>query len=146
MARRRRLTLETVSHDLGRADTSVRSLVPHVDGRSLLDLVDSHERRRGYDVPGSYAPLLVPREEFRGYLLGEREAWDGKVPLLGCTCGEWGCWPLLARVVVAAGLVEWRDVGQPHRPERDYERFGSFVFVERDYRAVVEAACADPYR
>jgi hypothetical protein len=62
---------------------------------------------------------------------------DEKVPVLGCECGEWGCWPLLTRVVVDGDAVIWTDFEQPHRRDRDYSGFGPFIFDRRAYEEAV---------
>ena len=67
----------------------------------------------------------------------------GRAWLLGCDCGEVGCWPLDARIEVTDDLVMWQDFQQPHRPERDYRSFGPFVFGRKEYdRAVADAVAA----
>jgi hypothetical protein len=63
------------------------------------------------------------------------------IALLGCDCGEVGCWPLEAQVLVDDDLVIWRGFAQPYRPRRDYGSFGPFVFRRNQYdRAVREVA------
>lgn len=53
-----------------------------------------------------------------------------KTVLLGCECGEPGCWPLMARVEVGAEQVAWSDFEQPHRRDNwAYAGFGPFVSV-----------------
>jgi hypothetical protein len=60
----------------------------------------------------------------------------GDIYLLGCQCGEVGCWPLTTRVTVNNNRVLWDSFRQPHR-ERDYSRFGPFVFDLDQYRNAV---------
>lgn len=62
-----------------------------------------------------------------------------QVPLLGCACGEWGCWPLIATITIAYEVVEWSSLHQPHRPGRDYTGFGPFRFAEPAYRSTIRA-------
>src|SRR5690606_38340498 len=54
-----------------------------------------------------------------GILMGEPDTryWinRGAVALLGCECGEVGCWPLNAQVFHDGGLVTWRGFAQPFR-------------------------------
>lgn len=72
------------------------------------------------------------------HLVGvHRRPSSDRVPLLGCECGDWGCWPLMARIRVAHGKVIWDDFVQPHRPDRDYSGFGPFRFPEPDFRIAV---------
>ncbi|MGA8219003.1 MAG: hypothetical protein WB771_10575 [Solirubrobacterales bacterium] len=55
-----------------------------------------------------------------------------KTALLGCSCGEVGCSPLLARVTVDEDTVTWDEFEQPARPDWDYEGF-SFTFARSQY-------------
>jgi hypothetical protein len=103
-------------------------------------------RGAGFDPTGGYAGPVLDNYRFGDlglYLAGQQQPRPGaRVPLLGCECGEWGCWPLLATVTIADGIAEWSDFGQPHRPERDYSRFGPLRFVEADYRAAVASVAS----
>ena len=62
-----------------------------------------------------------------------------RVYLLGCQCGEVGCWPLIARIRAERESVVWDCFEQPHRKERDYSGFGPFVFDTEQYREAVAA-------
>ena len=66
----------------------------------------------------------------------ESSVWQemGGIYVLGCDCGEAGCWPLLCRVRLAGDTVIWDQFRQPHRPTRDYTQFGPFVFDAEQYR------------
>jgi hypothetical protein len=120
------------------------SLVPYVDNVSLIDLVSGYEHAAGFDVPGKYAGLVLSRFSFgdlTAYLDGRPESpyWAklGAIALLGCTCGEVGCWPLYAQVVVGSQLVTWRGFNQPFRPNRDYGGLGPFAFRRTQYDSAV---------
>ncbi|MGC4748407.1 hypothetical protein ACLQ28_22540 [Micromonospora sp. DT201] len=129
-----------------------RELLPYVDNVSLVDLVSGYEHAAGHDVPGQYAGIVLDHFNFgdlTGYLTGRPDSayWarKGAIALLGCDCGEVGCWPLQAQVVTTDDVVRWRGFVQPHRPKRDYGDFGPFVFRRNQYeRAVLEAAAAMP--
>ena len=54
--------------------------------------------------------------------------------LLGCDCGEAGCWPLEDRIVRSDRQITWEQFKQPFRPERDYSSFGPFRFDIEQYR------------
>lgn len=115
-------------------------LVPYVDDVRLLDLVSTYERAAHFDVAGQYAGLVLDHFNYGDlgeYLTGEsRGGFGGKpgtIALLGCDCGEVGCWPLLTQVVINNDLVTWRDFTQPHRPQRDYTPFGPFTFNRPQY-------------
>jgi hypothetical protein len=121
--------------------------------RVLIDDVDLVELVREWEVglaeaegspglAGSYAglhPGNVNDPERCGFL--GNKAWDsmGRVAVLGCECGESGCWPLLCRVDFSDDLVVWSDFRQPHRPSWDYREFGPFTFDRRQYLESLEA-------
>lgn len=119
---------------------------PFVDGAALRDLVAAFEREHGYEPSGGYGGL-VPKDfdygDFAAYLLGlEQRQWPGpgRLWLLGCDCGEVGCWPLEASVMATQGRVTWSDFRQPFRSERTYHGFGPFEFDRADYEAAVTEA------
>ena len=120
-----------------------RVLLPVVDGRSLVDLVAEYEAARGYEPAGAYGGLHLERFRFGDladyFLSTGRGGWPRGEPLwlLGCDCGEVGCWPLEARATVAEDRVTWSHFAQPHRRGWSYAGFGPFVFDELPYRAAV---------
>lgn len=126
-----------------------QSLLPLVDGASLADLVSSFEAKHDYGPTGSYRgfiPSYFSYGPLEPYFLGAAASdyWAdiGGIYLLGCKCGEVGCWPLVARVTVSGEDVMWSDFAQPHRPARDYTEFGPFVFDKVHYLAAVRAVAA----
>jgi hypothetical protein len=129
---------------------AARELLPRVDNVSLVDLVSGYERAASFDVPGAYAGVVLDRFNFgdlAAYLTGRPDStyWADKdtIALLGCECGEVGCWPLEAQILIDDDLVTWRGFTQPFRPQRDYGTFGPFVFRRSQYeRAVREVAGA----
>src|SRR5262249_52407636 len=117
-----------------------RELLPYVDNVSLVDLISGYEHAAGYDVPGTYAGIVLDHFNFgdlNTYLTGEPHSsyWAkrGVIALLGCDCGEVACWPLEARVLVADGWVTGRGSPQPSPPERDYGTFGPLVSRRSQY-------------
>ncbi|RRR95835.1 hypothetical protein [Glycomyces terrestris] len=60
---------------------------------------------------------------------------DGTTVLLGCECGDWGCWPLSARVDLTPATVTWRDFRNEHRPHWDHTALRPFVFDRAQYEA-----------
>ena len=64
---------------------------------------------------------------------------DGRVILLGCTCGDVGCWPLSAQVEISDSTVVWRDFGMPFR-SWDHSSIGPFVFDKARYVEALERA------
>jgi len=117
-------------------------VVPLIDGDDLVDLITWYERAEGYDPAGGYAGIVPTAFHYGpllGYFLGARDHryWGtiGKIAVLGCSCGEVGCWPLYAAVHVTATEVRWSAFEQPHRPDRSYAGFGPFTFDRRQYEA-----------
>ena len=115
-----------------------------MDARSLAELAHEFESSAGYETAGRYASIVMQHYDFGDitlYLLGEQRPWPGHdVALLGCECGEWGCWPLVSRVAAADGVIEWSQFSQPHRSSWSYEGFGPFRFAEQQYKLAVAAA------
>jgi hypothetical protein len=127
---------------LGEND-STPSVVPMIDGRRLTELVAEFEDRCGYEPAGGYAGLVPSRinlEPLFEYFMAESPSESTRKAgyyLLGCTCGEAGCWPLMARIAKEEGHVTWHEFTQPFRPERDYSSFGPFSFDLEEYRHAV---------
>lgn len=116
------------------------ALTPVVDGVDLIARVIEFEEQQGFEPVGGYA-ALVPGSV--GMTDAGRYYSGATAYLLGCTCGEAGCWPLEARIVVESHAVTWTGFCQPHRPDRDYGGFGPFVFLRPAYeRAVATAVTA----
>jgi hypothetical protein len=124
----------------GRADLGgACEIVPTVDGREVTDLIHAFEQQHGMETrPVSYGGLIPTFYKFGpldAHFLGRTDSHrsSDKVPLLGCECGEWGCWPLLARITVSDEFVTWSDFEQPYRKDRDYQAFGPYIFERRQY-------------
>jgi hypothetical protein len=122
------------------------SLVPEIDGIALTEIVARFEDRFDDGPVGGYGGI-VPRYfrfgDLSKYYLGiEDKQWPapGEVWLLGCECGEVGCWPLCARIAVTNATVVWSGFSQPYRAQRDYASFGPFEFDRAQYDAAVRAA------
>lgn len=74
------------------------------------------------DQPGSWFELKPDDPE------------RGKAALLGCDCGDIGCWLFQVRAQLQPDVVAWSDFGQFHRPEWRLD-LGPFVFDRRQYEA-----------
>lgn len=113
-------------------------VVPSVDGVLLTDLIDRFESVADMRPRGDHYGGLVPAAHapFGEHLLGR--AAGSRVPLLGCSCGDGGCWPLLAGIFASEDAVVWKDFEQPHRPSRDYTGFGPFRFDRVQYDSAVQ--------
>ena len=114
----------------------VFAIVPILDGTPLTEMILSFEREKHFEPAGSYGGL-IPQwfkcGSLNRYFLGDFDQdsyfWRlGYVYLLGCECGDVGCWPLAACIKPGLESVIWDSFRQPHRPERDYSQFGPIDF------------------
>lgn len=127
------------------ADDQSLSIVPVLDGIHLTRMIEEFERINELEPAGGYAGL-VPKNFKIGpldaYFMGQTDK-DGYPYesagyfLLGCSCGEVGCWPLTAKFSRAQDQMVWDCFRQPHRPARDYSSFGPFTFDLDQYRQAV---------
>jgi hypothetical protein len=130
---------------------SICRVVPAIDGIALTQLISTFEREHGFQPENGYGGL-VPQHYNYGpldrYFMGDFDAgshWKnlGGVWLLGCECGEVGCWPLQCRLRSDGPMITWDSFRQPHRPERDYSQFGPFIFAQDQYKAAVANLCKE---
>ena len=128
----------------------VFAITPIVNETSLADLITSFEREQNFEPTGGYGGLIPQWFNYGPldrYFLGDFEQNSyfarGRVYMLGCDCGEVGCWPLTARINVNSKTVTWDFFEQEHRRERDYSAFGPFVFDVDQYRKAVAVLCAE---
>lgn len=116
-----------------------------IDGQPLDELITAYEEDRAFDIVGGYGGLvffgLKPSE-----LLLYFEAIDppdilefSHVAVMGCNCGDVGCWPLVCQIQRTDAGVVWTDFQQPHRKDRDYLGFGPFHFELAAYRQTLAA-------
>jgi len=126
---------------------SVAVVAPHVEGTSLIELIEAFENKQGWGpAENSYDGIRVDRgfrRIMRQHYLGELDySSDDKGPrtaLLACQCMEIYCWPLLCAVDVDKSTVTWRQFEQPFRDERNYSAFGPFCFDCDGYHAAIGA-------
>jgi len=129
------------------------AVTPLIDGLLLPEMITAFERDQHFEPAGGYRGLVPRRFNYGAldrYFLGDFEKdsyFDrmGRVYLLGCECGDVGCWPLQARIHAESESVVWDSFEQPHRKERDYSRFGPFVFDAEDYRQSITALCSTKF-
>lgn len=123
-----------------------KSLRLLVNGVDFADQITAYEESLNYHPAGGYGGLIPDFFNYghlTDYLLGRTHQDSyfsdlGRIYLLGCDCGEVGCWPILGSVIASDQHVVWRDFLQPHRPDRDYSGFGPFFFDLNDYRQKAE--------
>jgi hypothetical protein len=127
-----------------------KSVEPVVDDIPLPYLVAAYEQENAFERVGSYGGILPGSFRYGpldAYLLGQVTldyfAELGGIYLLGCSCGEVGCWPFVASVGVTPDAVIWNQFRQPHRLQRDYSRFGPFVFDRAQYSAAIDTLIAE---
>ncbi|MEV0582868.1 hypothetical protein [Nonomuraea sp. NPDC050310] len=118
-----------------------------IDGRDLREHVRIVElpfatAEGKPDLAGSYKGLSErdkvcwPSTHFLGRPLLQ---WldDGDTVLLGCTCGEWECWPLTAQVQVGEETVTWSGFRNGHRASWDLGALGPFTFDREQYESAL---------
>jgi hypothetical protein len=121
------------------------SITPVIDGTPLPEIVAAFEHEQHFEPAGGYSGLIPEWFKYGPldkYFLGDFEndsyfARMNRVYLLGCQCGEVGCWPLIARIRTEGDSVVWDSFEQPHRRDRDYSGFGPFVFDAEQYREAI---------
>ncbi|MEV6400216.1 hypothetical protein AB0M39_36450 [Streptomyces sp. NPDC051907] len=97
---------------------------------------------------GQHAGLVVCGVEDPGrHFLGEpapefADPATGGTAVLGCSCGLWGCWPLMTVIAATPETVVWSSFRQPFREEWGELPMGPYVFARPAY----EAALAAPVR
>ena len=124
------------------SETKPLAIVPLVNEVSLTKLISEFEKAQNYEPVGGYGGIVPQSFNFgplESYFLGEyseRSYWAtlGAQYILGCECGEVGCWPLQCHIQTDRDFVKWERFKQPHREERDYSCFGPFVFDAAQYR------------
>lgn len=123
------------------------AIVPHLNGVPLPDLLRRIEllsaRHEGSsDLAGAYLGLVDDRVRWpsRHYLDEPVLTWfgDGDTVLLGCTCGDWGCWPFTAVVTLEQDVVTWSGYRTGHR-DWDYAALWDLVFDRAQYEEAVRA-------
>ena len=138
-----RATLATMLSTLGfdiepfEEDDSTLMVVPTIDGEPLTDLIHRFERGAGMERRDESYGGLIPAFFRFGTPAEHYLKTEKKIPLLGCECGEWGCWPLLAQIEADGEQVVWAGFEQPFRPRRNYSAFGPFTFERSAYEAAL---------
>jgi hypothetical protein len=136
-----------ISFDVHKRDDGITLITPMIDGISLIELAATFERSCGYTDPAGGYGGLIPEFFSYGplglYFLGSgRDFWtprENKRPVLACECGEVGCWPLICAIESRDDTIVWHEFEQTYRPQRDYTRFGPFVFVRSDYETALQS-------
>jgi hypothetical protein len=136
---------QSLSFHLAELGSGAKAVTACIDGVALTELVAAFEQQRGYTDPAGGYGGLVPDymdygpldEYFLGRGTSKCRQTDGAQYLLGCECGEVGCWPFMGRIVALPGSYEWRDLHNPCREARDYGGLGPFRFESAGYELAV---------
>lgn len=121
------------------------AVTPILNGMPLAEVIQAFESAKGFEPAGGYGGLIPQWFKYGPldrYFVGDFDhdsyfGRSGYIYLLGCSCGEVGCWPLAARVKCNTDTIVWNSFKQPHRPTRDYSQFGPFIFRSADYLQAV---------
>lgn len=123
-------------------------VTPYVNGTSLIELAGHTEVGAATEggerhLAGSYAGLTIDGSANGAswYLNDAPQSWfgDGDSCLLGCECGETGCWPLTAAVAVTDSEITWSRFRTGHR-SWDLSGLGPFAFRRDQYVRALTAA------
>lgn len=123
---------------------TVPQVVISVDGVPLEELVRPVElpfaKADGRpDLAGQYQALTDLRVCWPSrHFLGEpflSEFDDRDAVLLGCICGDSGCWPLSADIEVGDSTVTWSRFRNVHTPNWDLSALGPLVFDRAQYES-----------
>ena len=80
----------------------------------------------------------MPRLLGESAMFYDRDSVEGKIAVLGCGCGDVGCWPLRVRIKLRDDVVIWDGFEQPHLPAWRYDELRPFVFDRQRYVAALD--------
>lgn len=108
-----------------------------IDGRDLVEIIRNVEARWAEQdgqpqLAGAYSGLWPEL-----WVRLPEQYGDERAAVLGCECGEPGCWPLRVRISISETTVTWDAFSQPCRPAWRYDGVGPFVFSRSDYDAAI---------
>ena len=146
--------MDTIRFEIGKRDDPANGLVDAVNilvnGRNLVDIVREVELpirvREGKPHLADRYVGLPPEEIFlpSPRLLGEPTTYydydsaEGKIAVLGCGCGDVGCWPFRVSIALRDDVVVWSGFEQPHRPAWRYDELRPFVFDRMQYLSALD--------
>jgi len=70
---------------------------------------------------------------------GEGEYPSGKLPVLGCNCGEMDCNPFLAHISVSETTITCSKFENLYYPTWTYEQLGRLVFEKTQYESALKS-------
>jgi hypothetical protein len=145
--------VDTIRFEVSEIEVPAWGLIDSVDifvnDRNLVDIVREVElpfaARGGKPrLAGTYIGL--PAEDVflpSPRLLGETthypfDGLGGKVAVLGCVCGDVGCWPFRTGIELREDVVIWDGFEQPHRRKWRYDEMRPFVFDRTQYFSALD--------
>ena len=97
-----------------------KALNIYIDNENIIEHIKRYEKQFEPQIAGGYEGLNINfLQNIDEHLLGELNEndlfnYDGKTQILGCNCGEPGCWPLLVKIMVNDEIIVWSEFTQPH--------------------------------
>lgn len=145
--------MNSVAFEIGRSEHArdtgeVRILIDGVDLRLLAEKAElaSAAAEGNASLAGSYAGLradghvLPPSQHFLGRVESGLYEYGRRVQVLGCECGEPGCWPLVCRVEADKDWVVWSDFERPYRRGAwKHDGLGPFMFARAQFEEALRA-------
>jgi hypothetical protein len=145
--------VDTIRFEIGKredpSDGVVDAVNIFVNNRNLVDIVREVElafrAQEGRPHLASKYVGLPPEDIFlpSPRLLGEPATfydhdYPGKFAVLGCGCGDVGCWPFRVRIELREDVVIWDGFEQPHRRKWRYDEMRPFVFDRTQYFSALD--------
>lgn len=104
----------------------------YIDGQGLVDWVLENEKKYFPEEDHMEFGYTSPYWLFREL---QRDFMEGRGPtLLGCTCGEEGCAPLVFDMKESDNKISFQALTFPFKKELDYTKFPELVFAKDNYQ------------
>jgi len=117
-----------------------------VDGRPFVEMISAYEKKmlkgdKEACLAGDY--WYLPPNALIEYLEGDGFGDTHRIALLGCSCLDEECWPLVCSMERQEDYTVWYDFFQPHRRQWDYSGFGPLGFEKNQLSEAIEALKKD---
>jgi hypothetical protein len=136
----------------GDRNSGIRLVINNVDLVDLARVVEMPfaTAEGSPSIAGAYAGLVMdshtlpPSDHFLGRPSWSIYSYGAKTQVLGCDCGEPGCWPLVCSIAATAIHVTMAEFEQPHRTGMrgraawSYQALGPFTFDRQQYEKALE--------